>query len=363
MSLAAVVAAHGMPTQGSLPDEPLSDDAWAALLSAVVRERIPGLLASAIADGALTVTDEQFAEALGVHQTAMEVALLLDRALVRASTALAAEGIAHRALKGASFAHLDYPDPALRAYGDVDLLVPSATLDEAVGCLTRLGHERRHPPLRPDFEARFAKTVELVGPVEIDLHRTLALEPFGWWIDEADLFAAPTAFTVGGTAVPAPSTAVRFLHACYHAALGNRPPRLAPLRDLAQMALSATFDWREAVATAGRWRGLAVVGHAVRTAREVLRLDVDGGIWRWARHHRPSVPESRALEVYVSGSRSQTERLLRSILVLPTWRARWSYLRAVALPDRAYLAARGLERAEWWQRGRRATRELGRRGR
>ena len=360
MTLPEAVAAYGLPTSQDLPSEPCSSEQWSALLAAVVRQRVPGLLSRAIADGALPVSDAQLGEALGVQQTAMEVALLLDRQLQRLSVTLDQAGIAHRALKGAAFAHLDYEQPSQRAYGDVDLLVPSARLDDAVAHLTSSGLRRRHPPLRPGFEARFAKTVELLGDTEVDVHRTIALEPFGWWVREEDLFAAPAPLHLGAQSVPAPPQTVRFLHACYHAALGNRPPRLSPLRDVAQMALSDRLDWREAVATARRWRGETVVAEALRVARATLRLEVDGGIWRWADHCYGGGLERRALESYRSGTRRQTERTLQAVQALP-WRDRGRYLTAILRPDAAYLAERQTDRGAWLRRGGRALRDVVRR--
>ena len=46
--------------------------------------------------------------------------------LLRALEVLAAAGIPSRVLKGVALAHTAYPQPELRVFGDVDLLVPSA---------------------------------------------------------------------------------------------------------------------------------------------------------------------------------------------------------------------------------------------
>ena len=48
--------------------------------------------------------------------------LVLERTLLEVSGELT-PGIPHRVLKGAAVAMLDYPDPTLRAFGDIDLLV------------------------------------------------------------------------------------------------------------------------------------------------------------------------------------------------------------------------------------------------
>ena len=48
-------------------------------------------------------------------------------------------GLDHRALKGAAVAHLDYPDPALRSFIDVDLLVRAEEWDDAIQVLREAG--------------------------------------------------------------------------------------------------------------------------------------------------------------------------------------------------------------------------------
>jgi len=357
-ALLRAVAAHGLAASTlGLPDGPLDDDAWADLLRGVRSQRLAGLLAEAVASGALEVTDSQLAEVIELHRAAIGSVLLLERQLQHSSAALDAAGIAHRAVKGAAFAHLDYPNPSWRHYGDVDVLLPTAELDRAVEVLLDAGHERRNPPLRPGFEARFAKSVELrVGAngAEVDLHRLLVPEPLGWWIVEADLFADPATFTLAGQAVPAPSRSVRFLHACYHAALGFRPTRLVPLRDLVEAAGDPAFDWREAVTLAERWRGAPIVAHAVRTAMEAFALEPASGLWWWARGHRSDEPATRILEHYLHGTRRQTERSLDALRALPRWRDRAAYLSALLRPDRAYLEYRGVSAGDWWRQGARS---------
>ncbi|MCP6423258.1 nucleotidyltransferase family protein, partial [Klebsiella pneumoniae] len=84
-----------------------------------------------------------------------------------------------------------YPSPALRSYGDIDLLVRAGQLAAAVDALAGAGAHRHHAEAHAGFDRRFAKAVGLTGPhgVAIDLHRTLVVGPAGFLIDLDDLFA------------------------------------------------------------------------------------------------------------------------------------------------------------------------------
>ena len=176
------VAAYGLPgTLTELPATPMPDSAWQQLLTDVRVHRLTGHLVHALLDGAFPAVDGQVQEAALAHAHAMTSALVLESVLLDAAAVLAAAGIQIRVLKGSASAHLDYRDPALRSFGDVDLLVRSNDVDEAVRILRQSGYERRYPQPRAGFDARFAKSVTLFSSEghEIDLHRTLVLGPLG----------------------------------------------------------------------------------------------------------------------------------------------------------------------------------------
>ncbi len=118
-------------------------------MACIKHERIPGLLVRAILDGALAATPEQTEEAVLAHRASMVTALALEATLIRTAAVLQGAGIDYRVLKGTGVAHLDYPDPSLRSFGDVDLLVRSSQFDAAVEALVAVGHRRRFSEPRP----------------------------------------------------------------------------------------------------------------------------------------------------------------------------------------------------------------------
>ncbi|MGD0945738.1 MAG: nucleotidyltransferase family protein, partial [Acidimicrobiales bacterium] len=156
--LARRIAAYGLGgpdahnAAGSLAGQPLGQGEWSVLLGIALRERMVGLLACAVADAALATTDDQAAEVHEAHVAALCGDLVRERELIRLVGVLWGSGLDHRVLKGAAVAHLDYPDPALRSFADVDLLVRAEEWDDAIQVLREAGWERQFAEPRPGFE-------------------------------------------------------------------------------------------------------------------------------------------------------------------------------------------------------------------
>ena len=271
----------------------LADDEWHQLLAVVRAERLEPQLAGAVTKATTTATPSQIDQAQSLHGRAMATTLLLDRKLLEIAALFDGAGVDFLALKGAAVAHLDRPDPSWRAYGDVDLLVPAPHIDTAERLLADAGGRRSYRSPRPDFDRRFGKgsSFRMADGLEVDLHRTLALGPFGLTIEPRSLFAGRESFALGGRGVLALDRPRRFLHACYHAVLGRARPRLVPLLDLIYTAPVAPDERavvlelaRQMARRRGRTRGLG--GRGRRT-----RLAVAGGgrsHGRRTRHHGPA---------------------------------------------------------------------------
>lgn len=337
--LVRAVAAYGLPgTLAELPSKPLDTVEWDALLYRVREQRLTGLLARAIGDGAFGATDAQLDSIAQAHATEMAGALLLERHLISTVTLLAQHDIETRVLKGPAAAHLDYPDPSLRSFGDIDLLVRGADLDRAVALLERAGHERRYPEPRCGFDRRFGKGASLVGPqrIEIDVHRTLALGPFGLRISLSELWERAIPFAVGGHKVLALPPELRLLHACYHAALGHRVARLVPLRDITQLLLFGDVDQGAVMAAAARWRGQVVLSHAVSRAWAALQVSDVLTVSSWAESYQPRAVEARELRCYHDPDASYAGKAVAGLRALPRLRDKLAYGAALALPRRDY---------------------------
>jgi hypothetical protein len=335
------VAGYGLPGAAPLPASTLDPATWRAVLDLATADRATPLLAAAVVDGGLPVTDRQRAQAIAAHEQAMRLCVLLEEALLDTTTRLDEASIEWRVLKGPAVAHLDYPDPAQRAFGDVDLLVTGADYERALATLSESGARRRYREVRPGFDRRWGKGACLVAldGTELDIHRTFVAGPLGLTIDLDDLFADQETVTIGGRTLPVLDRTSRFLHACFHASLGDRTARLVALRDVAQLILTTDLDRDEALARAGRWRADAVVARAVRLTWH--RLGLAPTDWsRWAGEQRPDRFQARALRAYTAPSRSYATQMAAGLAAVPGVTEKVAYVRALLLAEPAHLAGR-----------------------
>jgi len=359
----AGVAAHGLASA--------ADDEWATVLAeagtgdwgrvvaACEEHRLLGVLASAVCDGAVRLDSGQHATLESRYRHWLAHDLVVEDVMLRALARLNGAGVRAWVLKGIALAHTVYRDPSLRVFADADLLIEPGKFSEAVSLLTGdFGAERVVPELRAGFDERFGREATLrVGPVELDLHRTLVDGPFGLWIPLAELVEHPVEFRIGGTAVAGLGPTQQFVHCCLSAVLGDWPPRLVVLRDIAELLVGGPgrppVDAGAVRSMAARWRAEPAVALAIRRAADDLGLDSDHPLIVWARSYRPGPLARLVLASYRGRARGYTSQAL-SVLAISGWRNRWDYVRAVVRPSRDYLEARG------FRRGDRLRRALGR---
>ncbi|HEY5014972.1 MAG TPA: nucleotidyltransferase family protein [Acidimicrobiia bacterium] len=347
------VAAYGLVgTRRELPTEPLTEPTWSAFLDAAAGERLVGLLALAILDGAFPATAGQIEAVANLETDVAVVALMLERLLLAVADRFGGAGIDFRVLKGPSVAHVDYPEAALRSFGDLDLLVRGADFAGAVAVLEADGGRRAVPELRRGFDHRFGKgaTISMPGRLEVDLHRTFVAGPLGMMIDLDGLFETSTGFVLGDRLLVGLGTEERFLHACVHAALG-RPTRLNSLRDIAQMALAGELDLARVYGLADSWRARAVLARAVSLAWTVLDISDSVALSAWAARYRPGPEDRRLLAAYIGGDRSYTRQAIATFRVIPRRRDKVAYARSLLFPERPYLEARNSRRLDHVRRG------------
>ncbi len=334
------IAAYGLASAPA-PDPDESFDTR-ALLAAVSKERLTGLALAAVADGALEF-DAADADDLSMrHDDQLALDLRLERLLCEAAGELDGAGIPYRALKGPLLAHTIYRDPALRSFGDIDILVRGADFDAAVTVLGALGFHRRFVEPRPHFDARFSKGACLERPdgLEVDLHRTLAPGPFGMLLGLTDLVGgAPQTFALGDAEITGLGRELAFVHACFHSALGDYPPRLVPFRDIAEL-LAAGFDASAVIDLVTEAQCETVMTRALGSLTTVLGITVEGEIAEWACGREPSRFDRWALRTYESNDRSYAKQAAVSLWAMPSMRQRFAYASALAIPSRSYVRAR-----------------------
>lgn len=329
----------------------MEDARWRYLLSQVDQHRLSGLLLHAIASQALPATAEQVWGARRLHARVTGGVLLREAALLEAVEALNQAGIASRALNGAATARFAYPDPAARPYRDVGVLVPHTRFHTALQALKALGYQRASPTLRPGFDETFGTAVTLsrADGMSINLHRNLISGPFGLTIPLDSLFHDATVFSVGSRPIMALPPEAHFLHSCYQAVVGDVPPRLVRLRDIAQHVLCDTLNSDRVLETARAWAAEGAVAFAVRLSWERLALSDAVPLSVWAHRYTPSRREQRFLAGY--RSRRYAHRALDTLQAIEGVGSKAAFVRAVALPDRAWLDHHGQHRLRWLGHG------------
>jgi hypothetical protein len=348
-ALVPAVAAFGLPgASPELPTAPPPPDVWDDLTTALAGARVAWPLAAAVRDGALPATPEQAADAAAVHRAAVALDLVLERELLELAERLDDASIDFLVLKGPAAAHLDYPEPGMRSFGDLDVLVRSEQVEAALGLLERDGGRRRYAEPRPGYDRRFGKGASMRMPAghEVDVHRTLAPGPYGLTIDLPQLFEGTATFRLAGRDLRALGPIPRFVHACLHAALGSSPPSLGALRDVAQL-LGRDPDPTSVRDVAGRSRVEAPVALAIRMATSTFGLDRASRIAEWAADAEAGAADQRLLRAYI-GQRSSAAQAIEGFRVIPGARDRLAYARSIVFP-RADPRRRAA--GERWRRG------------
>jgi hypothetical protein len=339
--IARRIAAFGL---NGVPDpEPFTPGpSWPALHSRIRGQRLTGLAVDSVIAGWLELSDGAVDELLAAHRTSMVWSLSVERKLLALTEAFDAEGIDFAVLKGASIAHTAYAEPCHRSFGDLDLLVGTPDYERAGRLLEALGHRRQRPEPRPGWEVRFGKArvhKDPIDGIEVDLHRTLVVGPFGLWIRPQALMERAVRFQLAGRWIPRLDDTGMLLNVAMHAVLGSYPPRLVPLRDVLQVAGSMQVDRAALTTWAGEWRLAAVLRHAFATAADVLGTQPLAESGMFTDGHE-SKREARALRAYLEG-RSEGGRMgVSTLRAIPGLRRKVAYAGALAFPQAGFMRDR-----------------------
>jgi hypothetical protein len=335
-----VVAGYGLddpePHRVSIDDEDSQ-----AFVSDLFREKLTGLAVAAVDGGVLELSVEATETLLERHRGAMAWCLRVEERLLEVDDRFRRAGIDYAVLKGPAIAHTAYPDPSFRAFGDLDVLVRGREFKSACLVLKELGFQRIIPEPRRGFDERFGKAAthrHRGDSMEIDLHRTLVLGPFGLWMAPEVLLDHAASFPLGGRRIPRLDDTGTLLSVAMHATLGW-PPRLVPLRDVLQVSRVMDVDRAMLAAWAREWRLSAVLSHAFSTAGALLDKDAAAGSPMFIELH-PRRGEARALQAYVGERRAMGGTAVSTLRAIPgPWR-KAAYVRAMVFPGQEFLESR-----------------------
>lgn len=275
-----------------------------------------------------------------VHLDSMRWCLHLETRLLEIHDWFEAAGVTDwLVIKGPAVAHLDYSDPSLRSFADLDILIAGHDMDRALEVLGEHGAARRIPERRPGFDRRFIKGVgtTCADGVEIDVHRSLTGGPHGFRIPLDRLFAESEPFEIGGVVFRALSRRHRALHAAYHGVVGSSAPPLRTLLDLASYLSVDDLTPDVLVAEAQRWRGETVLAEAVRATLAAFAFDAPA----WSAWLETAHVDPKELAMIEAGHRTRRWPVDRATMGELPLSARPTFLRAVFFPSNAVLAERG----------------------
>ncbi len=286
------------------------------------------------------------------HTTQLRAALVCEATAVRALECLGSAGIDGWLIKGLAVAHLDYPDPALRTSGDIDLLVAREQLQPAVDALAAEGFHRSEAAPRPSWEARYARAVMLRSPagVELDLHVTLAPGYFGARLDHHQLVADAEHLDLGGVRCATLGAPSRVVGSAFAAVLSRGAP-WRYLRDLAQQLLVSQADGARAAEVAQSGDAESVLATAVSMAVETGLVGGDHPMAEWACGVTPSRRARQALRYADAGRGAGWLADARSQLMALSFADGLRFVAGAAVPSKAVRSARGITLGRQLRRG------------
>ena len=283
------------------------DADWASMAELARSRGVSPLLFWQLGQGTSDATPEQAAPLEVVSDlredlyTAAAQGIRAETQLSRVLGALSRAGIPAIVVKGAALGAF-YPDPALRLYGDIDIMVRRAHLDAAEQALNAVGYrcfaskgwwlQRFHhlPPMVND-----------AGGLLVELHWRLDYEVEKGRLPAEDLWARAVGWTVRDQQALRLDAVDAALYLCRHAVVQHRVwGAFRSLCDLMQL----TRGWGEV-----EWSTLSQRSQSYGLTRPVSLMLVLGGELLGL-----AVPEAILSALSVSDSRPQAEELVQLLM-------------------------------------------------
>ena len=226
---------------------------WSRLLVLAEEHGVLGHLAARISG-----LDEKIVPADGrsllVERYRLQVfrTLGMNRELFRLLKLFAGKEIGALVVKGPVLAIDAYGDPAIRSYGDLDLLVRQRDIRSATEALEAAGYEATVP--LSAIDARKIPGQYLFRTLEsrllVELHNDLTLRYFPYRLPIEEFFARQTHVPLDGHEVPALSIDDELVYICVHGAT-HLWERLGWIADVAALVTrQRDIDWQAATETA-----------------------------------------------------------------------------------------------------------------
>jgi hypothetical protein len=321
----------------SVPSPPPDLDWRATSAAADAEDLLPALahLAAALPDSVVPAAAR--ARLIGEARAARARHLVMTTELGRLLRGCRAAGLPVIVLKGPALAETVYPEPALRPFSDLDLLVRPADRLAMDALLRDLGLRRLADEHTWEFDIAWdgATLYEAPAGVRVDLHWSLLTEPrFAWSPGEqADVWGRAVPLTVAGERGLQLGREDLVLHLATHLAVHHSLASTLRYWDVALVLerAGADLDWEALLARAARWRVQRALFFVLRGAHARFDAPVPPAVLAAL---RPRGPRAVALA-----------GLLRA--VAPARLERLEYLVTLLLADRGRDLAGALRQALW----------------
>jgi hypothetical protein len=216
----------------------------------------------------------------------------LERELASIAVAFYRDGLPFLVLKGPGFARTIYPDPAMRPFDDIDLLVASEDFKRARILLKALGYQAT-TGLGLEHHQEFARE-EKGYRYPVELHRTLNIFPrIGWGLPVKEVFERAIDVEIADYTFRTLHPVDAFLHSALHVFTHHREEiRLIWICDLARIPeLFCEGDWRELQDASVRWMARLAVEEGLEMAHNWFGTVVPAPFSDFARWPAPRKEE------------------------------------------------------------------------
>ena len=193
--------------------------------------------------------------------------------LTAIGAALDAAGIEHLAVKGPVLAEVVYPRNDLRAYGDLDLIIPRRAFADAISTLIDAGCDvvdRNWRVIRREMRGQLHLTARFGTSVDVHWHMVnRASVRRSFRLDMDELFARARRVSLDGPEVLTLDAEDTLIQLALHAGLSGGV-KLAWLKDIERAAADPGLDWSQVLSRAHRFAVAEVVAVSLRRTRELL---------------------------------------------------------------------------------------------
>jgi len=280
-------------------DDQVGEDAT-ALLSQARRDRVVPLLVRLIGTGD-GVDAADLEKLLLVERANMAHAVTLEHHLLGVVGLLADRGIRSAVLKGVAVAHLDYPDPCWRQFGDADLLVDPNHFEPALQLLRGAGWRNESEVSEHHDRFTHALPMRHERGVIIDVHQAIGRRALGRLIPADVLLDTAVPFEIAGIELRALADPFRLAHACVHwLASRGTYKRLSGAADIIVMSRRLASGAGGLLDELGRYQVDRFVQTGIAKAFAVAQEPVPSG---WEPFLRPSARPDLVARAHLSPDR------------------------------------------------------------